>query len=421
MVALARGRRFYFAVLLAILAKLALAVTTTLGSDYVGYLSAAVNRYPDVSWSPWIVYVKAAYDFWISLPIIHGDIQTIMTGSLSMFSGAMVLAALVKAPIILSDILSAVVLFKLSTRLLISENLGRRIAVLWLVNPLVTLLGEMCGSIDVILVFLTLVSLYLLLEGRRVLGAAALTCAIALRLSPIAVWPVFAIWVFRNRSQTRSDFAVALAGPLGVCAYLFWLTRGMMSSVLDMQLWTILGFLPLHSIGAAYSAVTQSFVPYLGFSVFIGYIGLAVLAVPAAYALAMESWPMGRWGAVYLIPVGFLILLALGVWQPSALLWALPYLLLSYLRSRNTAPYLVLYHIVATASLILFYGVELTTSGLSFLFWPKELVPFSKLLISGLQYSLPMSTLTLIRSLTAGFLIAYALLLYWKGLGDRWS
>jgi hypothetical protein len=414
-----RPTRFTLILSIIFLAKILLATITVLGFDYMQYVVAAVSSYHDVSWSPWILLVRTIYQLWLTIPIAHGDVVTALTLKPNLLaSGDYLLAALIKTPLIISDFLTGLVIYKLTKRLRGSDSLARKASLLWFANPFVTLLAEMWGSIDIILVFLTLASVALTLCGRRIAAALPLACAIALRLSPIVAWLGILVWAIRNPREYKGILCLGLAGPIGIAGYLIWLSQGSVSAILDMQLWTILGFVAHPPISLDYNPVTQAYYPYAALQTF-GYVGLSLIAVLALYLLALETWPMGKWSLVSLISAGLLVTYGLAVWPATALLWILPYLTLWHVRNPGKKAYFTLFSISVAASLLLFNSREITSNGLSFLFVPREIIPSGIQLVSAIQSAttlLPM--FQEIRSLIVGFTLAYATMIYLRGLVD---
>jgi hypothetical protein len=416
------SRPIRFAIILSLIfiVKIVLATVTVLGFDYAQYTVSAVSKYHDVSWSPWILLVQAIYYLWLRLPIAHGDVVTAITlkPNLLMLSDYL-LAALIKTPLLIADFLTGVIIYKLTRRLGSSEDVARKAALLWFANPFVTLLGEMWGSIDMILICLTLASVALTFWGRRIAAALPLAFAVALRLSPIVAWLGILVWAIRNPKGNRGTLCLALAGPLGVVGYLYWLSQGSVGAILDMQLWTILGFVPKPPISLDYNPVTQAYLPYVAVQTF-GYVGLTLIAVLAIYFLAMETWPMGKWSLVSLISAGLLVTYGLAVWPATALLWILPYLTLWHIRNPGKRAYFIIFSIAVAASLLVFNGREITSNGLSLLFVARQIVPSGNQLVAALQYGTTLApAFQQMRSLIVGFTLAYAAMIYLRGLVDN--
>jgi hypothetical protein len=315
---------------------------------------------------------------------------------------------MVKAPIIIADLLTALLTGRLSRTLGSSDKVAKSVALFWLANPFVTFLGEMWGSLDVILVFLTVLCVALVLSGRQVAAALPLAVATALRLSPIVAWLGIVIWVVRNSKSYVSTTAIILSGPVGVLGYLFWIGRGQLSTVLDLG--------PLLS---TYSPVTQPLYQYVSNELFsyspVG--GFAVASVLIASFLALEMWRMKGWSLISLLAMEFLLLYGFAIWPPTAFLWVMPYLALWHTRNRGKLPYLALLFAAFAVSILIFNSAEITSNRQSFLFIPLTLLPLARQLLAGIESTsilIPISFL--IRSLIVGIIVAYACMIFWKEL-----
>ncbi len=99
---------------------------------------------------------------------------------------------LLKQPIVLSDVLVALLLFRL-VALRGDVDRARKIASLWLYFPFAVVVSAMWGALDPIALFLTLASLYYFESKRTNLSAAFLGLAVFMKLMPVIFLPVFLI------------------------------------------------------------------------------------------------------------------------------------------------------------------------------------------------------------------------------------
>ena len=395
---------------LAVALKVVLAALTPLGFDFIDSLHLATSGNSDLASSPWILFVRGVYLFWLWLPIQHSYVR--MTASTLISSSYCLLTVMVKAPIVICDLLTALTIYRLSSSLRAD---GHRIAkyatTLWLANPYVTFLGEMWGSIDVILVFLTILCVALVISSRRIAASFPLALAIATRLSPIVAWLGILVWVLRKpRRSYKETLALGLAGPVGVLGYLFWLTRGQLGKVLDMS-----------SLLSTYSSVTQPFYQYTSLEVFSysRVFGFAVASVLFAALLAWETWPLTKSNVIGLLAVEFLLVYSFAVWAPTAFLWVMPYLALWHAQKRGRSFYLLSFLAAISVSVLVFNSGEITSNG-SFLFIPRGIVPFGEQLASIIRATIVLSPiLPLIRSLIVGFMIVYAVIIFHSALVSR--
>jgi len=99
---------------------------------------------------------------------------------------------LLKQPMVLSDVLVALLLFRLLA-LRGDEDRARRIASLWLYFPFAVVVSAMWGALDPIALLLTLAALYSFESNRTNLSAVFLGFGVFMKLMPVIFLPVFLI------------------------------------------------------------------------------------------------------------------------------------------------------------------------------------------------------------------------------------
>ncbi len=119
---------------------------------------------------------------------------------------------LLKQPMVVSDALIAVVLFRLAS-LGGDPERARRIAVLWLFFPFAVIVSSMWGALDPTALLLILLSVYAFRTERRALSAVLLGVSIYYKLMPVIFLPVFLLHLATQRR--RMEFAsISLSIPL---------------------------------------------------------------------------------------------------------------------------------------------------------------------------------------------------------------
>lgn len=407
-------RGFTVSVASIILFKLILAALTPLGYDYVLYMSAMLENVNFGSWSPWMFMTRSVYGLWLSLPIDHGNLLRAMhLDPTLLLPSHYLLAALVKTPLLVSDLASTFLIYKLATRLGGADTVARRATMLWLANPFTTLLVEMWGSIDIIPVTLGLVSIMFMIQGRVHRSAAAIAAGIALKISPIITWLALISWVLsRKLSKTvmTDAFSLAVASVLGVTGYFYWLSQGRLVNL------TVQDFLSLFEsfYASSYTPVTQTFAENFPFS--DAYLWTTVMIVIAFYMLAAEIWPRANRALISLALSGVLLMYALTDLFPPAFLWAIPLVALWHSKNGKLA-YPVVFYVLLAIFLQTFYFAELTSTGLSFLFIPRTIIPMGNQLVAAAESLLLRQYLSLqIRSALSGVAFAYAACVAWTSL-----
>jgi len=130
---------------------------------------------------------------------------------------------LLKQPMVISDLLVSVVLFRIISSGRVVGS-ARRAALLWLFLPLSFFTSTLWGSLDSVVILLTLVALYLFQENRYVWSSIALAFAIFYKQSALIFLPVFLLQRGLSWKQRAYYCAIALAIPaLGtlVPAYIY--------------------------------------------------------------------------------------------------------------------------------------------------------------------------------------------------------
>jgi hypothetical protein len=411
-----RSGKAWFMVLVALIMvlKFLLAALTPLGYDYVQYMSAILENVNFGAWSPWMLMTRCVYLFWLSLPIDHGNLlRAMLMDPKLLLPGHYLLAALVKTPLLVSDMASTFLIYKLATRLGGADTVARRATMLWLANPFTTLFVEMWGSIDIMPVTLGLVSIMFMIQGRVHRSAAAIAAGIALKISPIITWLALISWVHgRKPSKTviTDVFSLAVASVLGVTGYFYWLSQG---RLLNLTVQDFLGLLASFYV-SSYTPVTQTFAENFPFP--DAYLWTTVMVLIAFYMLAAEIWPRGNRALISLALSGVLLMYALTDLSPPAFLWAIPLVALWHSKNGKLA-YPLVFYVLLAVFLQTFYFSELTSTGLSFLFIPRNIIPMSHQLVAAAESLVLRQYLSLqIRSALSGAAFAYAACVAWTSL-----
>jgi hypothetical protein len=394
--------------------KLLFATLTPSGFDFIYSLTLMLNAPNAFPWSVWIIWVQGAYQFWSWLPVEHGDALRGITDPSSpyLLPSYYLLSLVVKVPLIAADVVVAFLIRRICYSMRQSETLARRAVLLWLANPFVTLLVEMWGSMDIIVVALSLAGVLAVLT-RVKLSAFAVAAGIALKLSPLVTWLAMLAWLIRRKPSRWNMIAMAFAGPLGILAYFCWITQGgiLTSSAIDL--------LKNSNLMLTYSPVTQTYseysIPYGEVYIF----GLATMLVTFLFMAAASIWPKEEGDLIPLILSGFLLLYGLANWFPPAFIWAMPFIAL-WNTEHMKSKYPIAFYLSLALFFAVFYSTELTSPGQTFLFIPMNIVPWGRALIIALQSAshirAEMNLGLTVRSVFAGVTVAFAGSVTWKAL-----
>jgi hypothetical protein len=152
-----------------------------------GAYGHAVFSYP-----PLFAFLMYPFTFGLSLfidPSLWGSLQCSMvdvaqlTGMITPFVTSPEFNLIAKAPIIMGDLLMGLVLFH-AVRELRDERWGKRVFVLWFLNPLVIWISSISGQFDVFPALLTLLALVCFLRRSYVLTGLALGLGVLFKVYP---------------------------------------------------------------------------------------------------------------------------------------------------------------------------------------------------------------------------------------------
>ncbi len=120
---------------------------------------------------------------------------------------------LLKQPIVLADVATAIVLFKM-VRISNNPGLGRTVLLIWLYFPFAILVSSVWGALDPIALLLTLLAAYYFITSRRAASASLLGLAIFLKTLPIVALPVLLMQPGTSLNRKLSHGAISLGIPV---------------------------------------------------------------------------------------------------------------------------------------------------------------------------------------------------------------
>ncbi len=118
--------------------------------------------------------------------------------------------SIVKFPFLISDILVAILLYKIVGELTRNKGLAEKAALLWFLNPLVIWISAGWGMWDSIPALLSLASLFFILKKKIALSAITLSLGVASKLYPILFVVPILIYILKAPSLSRDRRKVLL-------------------------------------------------------------------------------------------------------------------------------------------------------------------------------------------------------------------
>jgi len=374
--------------ILAVLLKFVLAFLSPLSSDFINITYGVTSAFPfsnvfatsPASGGFWKPVMHIIYNLWILLPVDHPELVTIYPGSNSYPSasapifyflstpGSFLLVFMLKLFYIVFDVVTGFVVSRIVVLTSGSQKLGKASFVMWLINPYTTLITEMWGSIDIVMVCFLALSAYLFDKGRRDLSAIALGISIGTKLFPALLLPVYLIHMRKTKSATlklynrNANLASIKFVMISLTTFLISLIpnlllgasrTGALKVVPDLDLMPDFFFF--------LGPIIEVYGFRIGITVVLFIVYLTVLSLPnyGEYLSFQES----LLGAL-------LVLFAFSRWHPHFILWIIPFLIVDAYTSHRRN-FFLLFTIVTFAISITFFGFYLSTWGNSFFFMPN--------------------------------------------------
>jgi hypothetical protein len=275
--------------------------------------------------TPYGVFIGAVIAFWGTLPVDHPSILTGWTVDFFQPSfGLYLLVFLLKLPLLVLDLLTGVLIYRISLNAGVSEHKAAVAFSLWFLNPYVMLTNEMWGSVEILPTFL-LVLVYAFSRTRKGQIGAAFTyaAATAVKLFPVILLPIYPA-VFRARRKLSLMFVLACA--LGVGTYFGWVSFA--------------GYNPWFQL-RQYNLFTQYFDEYVISTTGGIQVGLATIALILTYVLIAERWPRDERASFDGALLILLVFMAFTSWFPQSLIWLIPFLILDVAFGDRSIAYLI--------------------------------------------------------------------------------
>lgn len=353
--------KYLIAFVVAVIVKFFLGLVTPLSDDFMTWLATATGSLNSIAslgiHAPWILMMKSIYSFWLLLPIAHPLLQDALGHWYFLPSPSiMLLIALEKAPLLAFDAAIA-----LTMRTIVSHyrgpSLGNQAMILWLANPYVTLTAEMWGQWDIGSAFFLVLACLLFSRKQYFLSGLSLGAAIAVKLYPVLVLPVFLIFLSKKHLRVnlpRFSLGVII---LYIPALFFFAQKSAVTGSLLSDVSFFARFLLGYSLD-------------FGFNVFGMRISLLVIAFSLFVFSSFYLWKCDPSAILEGVLCLYLIIFALSYWTPTYLLNILPLLTVFFLLSGGKKlPYLT-YLLTTSVYVLIAWAFYLTSWDHSLFFIP---------------------------------------------------
>lgn len=239
---------------------------------------------------------------------------------------------LLKLPYLLFDVLTAFLLLNFFK----NKKLKQKAFLIWLFNPITIFLIYAYSSFDIIPVFLSLLSLYLLRKQKFIISAITLSLAICFKLYPLIFLPFWLLSI--NTVKQKSTFLMAVVATLFMILVPFYSTA-FFDSVLNSGLTS--GFLSLK-------------IP-LFFGQSVSIVLLAVFALISLFSIKKDNLPG------YLVSL-FVIIFCFSRYHIQWILWMLPFVVLILIKRPKAKYFLVLFLLILFLIPLFYEDKAMTTS-----------------------------------------------------------
>ena len=317
-----RSKLFIITLLAALPIKCILAAITPEGFDFTNIATGAswVVENQIILQGPYtfsVNFISLFYRLWLLIPIDH---QWIYSGQTFIPSStAYLLVFILKIPLITFDVLTGFLIYRLVHSLSRNQNTAALGAAVWLLNPYLTIIIEMDGTMDIIATFLTFLSCYLFVRGRYSASGVSLSIATMARFFPIALIPFFGLALLREGKRRNLYMMIAsYLAPLALVAAVLLERFG--TAFLEM----------IYSIPVGGN---REFIWFLGFrpntSSTSGAELSSVTFVCALVALLMlRIWKYDRQLILDVILIGLITYVGLSHFNRYYTIWVIPFLTL---------------------------------------------------------------------------------------------
>ena len=193
---------------------------------------------------------------------------------------------LLKQPMVISDLLVAVLLFHLIS-LKGDAKLAQKIARLWIYLPLAIIVSAMWGALDPVALLLILASLYAFEIKKPIWSAGMLGVAVYLKLMPIIFLPLFLINSDLSARKKATFASIALIIPLLGTAIPFYLLGWNPSGIFNAVSYQ--GELPGFGGIGVFNALSLLSLQYSVFTMVLSLVWFPALLAAYAYSYVKKA------------------------------------------------------------------------------------------------------------------------------------
>ncbi|MEM3676699.1 MAG: glycosyltransferase family 87 protein [Candidatus Bathyarchaeia archaeon] len=318
------------ALMIAAVIKSIASILTPLNGDFINWAHMASFRDLELRYlGPYTfpVYIlNIPYRLWLLLPVEHLNPEEMLNhGVFRPSISAYTYVFAMKLPMIIFDLLTAILIYKTLIHLTGSEKNSLTGYYIWLFNPYLLIAVEMSGEVDVIPACLVMLSFLLLCRRRVVLSGLALASATLTRIYPLIFIPLMLMKTRRESRKSLLGFSTAFAAVI-LCALIPFIQR-FKAGVIQ-----ILWGLPLYGMGEISWWILE---PKLSANLPETDISLLVLIYLLVLAIWLKLPRISGPSLMDSMQMTLLPYLAFSYWNEEFLLWIAPLITVDYILNRE--------------------------------------------------------------------------------------
>lgn len=325
MLGLSRG--WVFVVVIVGILKVASVFLIPVCCDFVNWVNLASNIFSRISngelpsvaqtgaYTGLGLFLALFFAVWEALPVPHPSLHSFIRSNYFFVPSTegYALIFFMRLPIVLFDLLTAILIYVLVKRATGTTAVGGRAFLMWYLNPLnlyLMMSWSNPGAFDVVPAAVLLAAIVLSTKGRWLGAGVCVAAATFLRLFPVLLFPFFLVYSFKEGRQASIRLSLGFLAPIAVVFFAQVITAGSLQNAIGA-----FSTIPLKN-----SWVLN----YYGFS-----IGSYLTLMP--FLILVQLYLVGRYwrndeSLVPLLMAALLVVFATTYHQPYHFIWIMPLL-----------------------------------------------------------------------------------------------
>jgi len=353
------------------------AATLASSSDFIWLTYIAEQDFGTIfkiSAPAWPIVMHALIALWNWVTASQGPhftLHNVETGYVPVDATSLV--SLLKAPYVVADVATGVLIYKIVTRQLDGRPERYKLASIaylgWLLNPYNTLAAELIANLDAIAVLCLVAGIYALALGRDKTSAVSIAVGGAVKLFPMFLLPFFFMSIFLRHGWKKAvSYAVFTLGffILSIVPFVLATQGAFLRTLFVPEVRTVaqtqVNYTMFYFIGGGEIPILYGWPP-LYLSVILGILYIFELSKRQD----QTEWSVIEWVyGVLLIYFGFCL------WTPHYLLWISPFVMIDTAVWRRSWAWAVLFFSSAFSFMTMTWPAFFFHGGQTLFFFPAQ-------------------------------------------------